>query len=155
MKFTKILTLLMVALVVSGCSLLPKTLQGPSGQIAFGVDSVQSTNYTFPTNLAVELRLQNRETGKIYKRYFEFEAGRRVEYLSQLSPGRYVTLDYTFYSGDGYEDSYEIEPAVEVEIKADQTTLFPMSVGMSAIYPSGSVQLIRDENFWDDYSVEK
>ena len=62
-------------------------------------------------------------------------------------------MDYTVFIGEEHQHNYEIEPAVEVEIKANQTSLFPMSVGMSAIYPTGSVLLNRDENFWDDFSV--
>jgi hypothetical protein len=151
MKFFEILCVVLAAIVISGCLLQPKAEKKDVGQIAFAVVSVQSAIREYRTDIAVEVFLRHLETGVVHSRHFEFKDGERVEYIENLLPGRYLIEEYISHvHGQSYSHKGTTEPFVEMKVKAGKTTLSPMEVGMSAIYPAGGLNRIWKERYWTE-----
>jgi hypothetical protein len=96
----------------------------------------------------IDVLLRSQKAGEQYTIYFPFETERRVEFRDKLPTGDYLVNKYTTYMNDTafFKPVTTIDPVV-VEVIAGKTTLYPLEVRMSEIYPSGSLIYMSDESF--------
>jgi hypothetical protein len=151
MNLIKAVRTFVLVVAISSCATQPQFHHEASGRIAFGVTSFTSNSHSFNTNLGIKVFLISQKTGEQYTIYFPFETGRRVEFLEGLPIGHYLVEKYTAYMGrkPHFEPYITLDPAVTVEVIEGKTTLFPLEVNMSAIYPIGGLIYMSDESFWN------
>ena len=140
----------LIFLTTAACSANITNTNEPLGNIALGVLSVTSNTHKFNTNLAINVVLRHEESGEVHTIEVDFEEGRRLVYIKNLRPGLYSAIEYNYGTHKGADSifNYSLDPVVSLEVKANQTVLFPMIVSLSAIYPVGGLSHMADKDFW-------